>query len=46
LLGLSKGTATHGRQSLLDNGDLAGTKGELILVDPVFAEWLRQRFPI
>jgi hypothetical protein len=36
----------HARQSLLDSGDLTETNGELIVVDPVFSEWLRQRFPI
>jgi uncharacterized protein len=46
LLDLSKGTATHARRSLLDRGDLADTKGELIVVDPVFGEWVRQRFPL
>jgi uncharacterized protein len=46
LLDLSKGTATHARRSLLDSGDLGETNGELIVVDPILGEWLRQRFPI
>jgi uncharacterized protein len=46
LLDLSKGTATHARQSLLDSGDLAEISGELVVVDPILGEWLRQRFPI
>lgn len=46
LLDLSAGTATHGRQTLLDSGDLAQSESGLIVVDPLFADWLRQRFPI
>ena len=46
LLDLSAGTATHGRQTLLDTGDLAQSESGLIVVDPFFADWLRQRFPI
>ncbi|HEX3623602.1 MAG TPA: AAA family ATPase [Acidimicrobiales bacterium] len=46
LLDLSNGTATHARRSLLDSGDLVATDTGLAVVDPVFADWLRQRFPI
>lgn len=46
LLDLSKGTATHARRALLDSGDLVDTPGGLAVVDPVFADWLRHRFPI
>ena len=46
LLDLSAGTATHGRRTLLDAGDLALSESGLIVVDPVFADWLRRRFPI
>jgi hypothetical protein len=46
LLDLSKGTATHARRALLDSGDLVATPAGLAVVDPVFADWLRRRFPI
>jgi uncharacterized protein len=46
LLDLSAGTATHARQTLLDTGDLAPSESGLVVVDPFFADWLRQRFPI
>jgi hypothetical protein len=46
LLDLSAGTATHGRRTLLDAGDLAQSDAGLIVVDPMFADWLRERFPI
>lgn len=46
LLDLSKGSATHARQRLLDEGDLWTTPSGLRLVDPLIADWLRYRFPI
>lgn len=46
LLDLSKGTATHARDTLLDSGDLADTPRGLVVVDPLLADWLRTRFPI
>jgi len=46
LLELSNGTATHARRTLLDSGDLVDTGAGLVVVDPIFADWLRQRFPI
>ncbi|MGH9152510.1 MAG: AAA family ATPase [Acidimicrobiales bacterium] len=46
LLELSTGTATHARRSLLDSGDLADTDAGLVVVDPLLADWLRERFPI
>lgn len=47
LLNLSKGAATTARRALLDSGDLAGGSGsELVVVDPLLADWLRMRFPI
>lgn len=46
LLDLSTGTATHARRTLLDSGDLEDTGAGLRLVDPLLADWLRQRFPI
>ena len=46
LLDLSTGTATHARRTLVDSGDLAETAAGFVVVDPVLADWLRQRFPI
>lgn len=46
VLDLSNGTATHARRTLLDSGDLVDTPSGLAVVDPVLADWLRQRFPI
>ncbi len=46
LLDLSAGAATHARRTLLDSGDLAESERGLVVVDPVLADWLRQRFPI
>ena len=46
LLDLSKGTATHARDKLLDTGDLARSDEGLVVVDPLFADWIRRRFPI
>lgn len=46
LLDLSAGSAAHASRQLLDDGDLSkGTTG-LRVVDPLFADWLRRRFPI
>ncbi|HVM06410.1 MAG TPA: ATP-binding protein [Acidimicrobiales bacterium] len=46
LLELSTGTATHARRALLDSGDLVDTDAGLRVVDPLLADWLRERFPI
>ena len=46
LLDLSTGTATHARRTLLDSGDLVQTDAGLAVVDPLLADWLRERFPI
>ena len=46
LLDLSSGTATHARQTLLDRGDLAPSGSGVAVVDPLLADWLRERFPI
>lgn len=45
-LDLSKGTASHARQALLGSGDLVETGAGLTVVDPLFADWMRRRFPI
>lgn len=46
LLDLSTGAATHARQTLLDSGDLASSESGLVVVDPLLADWLRERFSI
>ncbi|MBW3670005.1 MAG: hypothetical protein KY443_12435, partial [Actinobacteria bacterium] len=46
LLDLSSGAATHARQTLLDSGDLASSDSGVVVVDPLLADWLRERFPI
>ena len=46
LLDLSKGTATHARDALMDKGELVEADGEVRLVDPLLRDWARRRFPI
>lgn len=46
LLDLTRGAATHARETLLDRGDLAKSEAGLVVVDPLLADWLRTRFPI
>jgi uncharacterized protein len=43
-VGLSRGGATHARQTLLGRGHLHVRDGRLELVDPVFSDWIRSRF--
>ncbi|HEX7135086.1 MAG TPA: ATP-binding protein [Iamia sp.] len=45
LLGLSAGAAQHAREALVANGDVTATDGRLRIVDPVLADWVRNRFP-
>jgi hypothetical protein len=46
LLDLNAGAAQHARGQLIDAGHLHVVDGSLRLVDPVFADWLRERLPI
>lgn len=54
LLELHTGTAQHARRRLLERGDLLGAGagddggggGDLRVTDPLFADWLRRRFPL
>ncbi|MCU4185638.1 hypothetical protein K6U06_14820 [Acidiferrimicrobium sp. IK] len=46
LLGLGKSPATSSRDSLRDAGELILHNGSLRIVDPVLADWIRQRFPL
>lgn len=45
LLGLSAGSAQNAREKLLASGDITEDKGQLVLVDPLFADWMRRRLP-
>lgn len=46
VLDLATGTAQHARRTLTDRGHLISTDGSYGLVDPIFADWIRNRFPI
>jgi len=46
ILDLATGTAQHARKTLTDRGHLANSDGTYTIVDPVFADWIRHRFPI
>jgi len=46
LLDLSTGSAQHARRALLDRGHLHRDDDGLRLVDPIFADWIRERFPL
>jgi hypothetical protein len=46
LLELGAGAAQHARRSLLDAGHLHAVGQSIALVDPIFADWLRERLPI
>jgi hypothetical protein len=44
---LSPGGATHARDRLLDDGKLhTDASGELIITDPLLADWLREHLPL
>jgi len=43
---VSPGMAQHARDSLVDVGDVIEQAGRLMVVDPVFADWIRTRFPL
>ena len=46
VLDLATGTAQHARKTLTDRGHLIQVDGSYSIVDPVFADWIRNRFPI
>lgn len=46
VLDLPAGTATGAIESLTDLGYLTRTDGRLLVVDPLFADWIRRRFPV
>lgn len=45
LLGLSSSSAGAARRRLVDHGDLIDDGGGVRVVDPVFSDWIRHRFP-
>ena len=46
LLSLSRSSAQAARRRLLDRGQIAERDKRLEVVDPVFADWIRRRFPL
>jgi uncharacterized protein len=44
VLDLSPGTAKGAVDALLGNGYMARRNGKLVVVDPLFADWIRRRF--
>lgn len=46
VLDLATGTAQHARKTLTDRGHLIQHDGTFSIVDPVFADWIKNRFPI
>lgn len=46
MLDLATGTAQHARKTLTDRGHLVQVDGTYGIVDPIFADWIRNRFPI
>ncbi|MCU1499122.1 MAG: hypothetical protein JWM47_3075 [Acidimicrobiales bacterium] len=46
VLDLSPGTARGAVRALTGNGYLAEREGSLRVVDPLFADWIRRRFPV
>jgi uncharacterized protein len=46
LLGLSAGSAQNAREKLLASGDITESGSNLVVVDPLFADWVRRRLPV
>lgn len=46
VLGLAPGTAQNARRRLVDRGHLLPVDDRYLLVDPIFADWIRNRFPL
>ena len=46
VLDLPAGTATGAIEALTNLGYLTRTDGRLLVVDPLFADWIRRRFPV
>lgn len=47
LLSLSRSSAQHARQRLLDQGQIVlDERGRAVVVDPLYADWIHHRFPL
>ena len=46
LLALSRSSAQGGRARLLERGQIIAVGGGVAVVDPLYADWIRRRFPI
>ena len=46
LLSLSRSSAQHARKRLVERGQIVETDERIIVVDPLYADWIRHRFPI
>ena len=46
LLSLSRSSAQHARQHLIGLGQITVADGRLVVVDPLYADWIRGRFAI
>lgn len=46
VLDLHTGTAQNARKRLVERGHVVGDGGSYTIVDPVFADWIRRRFPL
>ncbi|MEP7112419.1 MAG: ATP-binding protein [Ilumatobacteraceae bacterium] len=46
LLSLSRSSAQHARQHLVEQGQIAVGGGGVVVVDPLYADWIRRRFTI
>jgi hypothetical protein len=46
LLSLSRSSAQHARQRLIERGQIVSVGHAVVVVDPLYADWIRHRFPI
>lgn len=46
VLDLPTGTAQHARRRLVDRGHVVEEDGAHVVVDPLFADWIRRRLPV
>ncbi len=46
LLALSRSSAQHARSRLLERGQIAEIDRKVAVVDPLYADWIRNRFPL
>ena len=46
VVGLSPGSGQSSRDRLVDNGEIMRVGSRWRVVDPVYADWVRRRFPV